>query len=1031
MSFRLCTWLLISLLCLLSGCSDGASDPPPLPDPGPLLPGPQGSAFLEQLLRDPPRVSPKLRTTLARELRDRFRADGSLDSYGQELVRIARLLEAEGLLSAGELFAQELRAGEQAAVASLYAPGADSLRLAFFRQFVQPAGAMPVFGYVLHPPEAPDAAGRIGLDRVLRLAAGGLERLHQERLVLLVALFLQRQALDIGVLTRGHQVLQSRGLLPTWDLLLRQAGIEPAGLCDDARVPQELAESLVDAASLQALEKQVARTGSELDAALALLDGRISELDQQIVALSGRLMGLSAEVVAAADELHSDMAELIEQDPALSVSERRVTLQLVQETLFDGLPLDERIRSIEAGEGAYQYVTENNRTKMTNKLKRHEKRKEKLKKVHKGTSDALEAGRDVMNLLTASGLVSQEDANTVHRALDLTAAGLQVAAGLASGNPFAVISGASNIVMIAFGLEPPPDPAQVRHEQVMAALEQLARGQQAILDNLVVLSEQVQELHMELHQVHEIVRSTHAIVVDENLAGLRDCREFLANLAYYAVEVPDPATGEPVGRPDLGVMNYTQFLAHFSKQQEKELYTSCNRFLNDQVRADVLNILKVAEDDEEAAGLRAAIGRNLGKKPDWVQGQLLQDQQRIAGFFKILTRIIEPKYHARLLGSLIHPAKTYEELNAKLARLLDDEASRPWEEAYEELELGEALREYYNPLMIEEIVRSTQELQDYRLIQVPGSEAMPDFEAFARPGYDPAGGFGGSRRAQHGQLLKSLTAAEKLLCKSIAQNTLLTGDVLLPVLAYFAFSESSWNSDVVKVAYPLLEQNAALRENAVRYLVYGRLAEDPERFFELRELARQLLRKHLQGIREDDRYIIGEQEAFNGDHARAVYAEYSAQAAPQYREPIGLVQRNADGSRTVVRRGWPDYYLYQRFYRGLNLKGDLPRDLNKARRALRGVDERMSGPFVVEHRWNFSRAPTGLYTRLPRVEEVAAGKLISVDLLPALERRYADLRRQLIEYTIAFPPDAQSGEQAARLHRGLLLRELVRVVGAP
>ena len=52
---------------------------------------------------------------------------------------------------------------------------------------------------------------------------------------------------------------------------------------------------------------------------------------------------------------------------------------------------------------------------------------------------------------------------------------------------------------------------------------------------------------------------------------------------------------------------------------------------------------------------------------------------------------------------MIHPARTYEELTEKLERLLDDEASKPWEEAYDRLELGQALSEYYNPLLIEEI----------------------------------------------------------------------------------------------------------------------------------------------------------------------------------------------------------------------------------------------------------------------------------------------------------------------------------------
>ena len=100
-----------------------------------------------------------------------------------------------------------------------------------------------------------------------------------------------------------------------------------------------------------------------------------------------------------------------------------------------------------------------------------------------------------------------------------------------------------------------------------------------------------------MQQVHQIVRSTHAIVVDENLAGLRDCRNFIEDLRFYAIELPDLRSGKPVARPDQGVKNYRQFLAHFHKAQEQELYTSANRFLNDQVRGDVLNILKVAADD--------------------------------------------------------------------------------------------------------------------------------------------------------------------------------------------------------------------------------------------------------------------------------------------------------------------------------------------------------------------------------------------------------------------------------------------------
>ncbi|MEZ6189156.1 MAG: hypothetical protein R3F62_29670 [Planctomycetota bacterium] len=972
------TLILSALLC---GCPE--SDPQPAPSPAPEVPPaplPEPTldlgegldhARLSALLRDPPHLPASLRGVLARELALRAQRADALPAYREALARIGAELRAAGALGT-EPFAPALEARRHAAGAALArASGADAPE--FFATYVAP------------PRPAADA----GLGRALRLAQAGRHTLATQRAAL-AAVLLPATPAQLEAALAAARAAETPPVLAS---ALRAQGVDPSPLGPDA-------ESLVlGEPLLQAVEAAHAKPRGDLDAELARLGERLAALDGKLDEVTAALREVASGVRGASAGFAAQVGGFVNDDAALPLAQRKARLQFAESALHDRRPVAERVAEVEDEAGPYRYVTPADRQSMKLALKQETERRKAIDSAFAQAGKATQAAGDVVDLLVSFDALPAETARDIHKGLDVTNAGLDLVTSVAMGDPLSAISAGADLCYLLCGKEPPPSPEEVRHEQVMQALDALAEGQREIQERLSAVSRQVEELHMELHQVHQIARSTHAIVVDQNLLGLRDCRDFLRSQRFYAVVRPDPLSGEPLARPDLGLADYGQFLAHFNKAQERELYTSASRFLNDQLRGKALSVLEVAADDEQAAQIRASIAQSLGQKPEWVRDQVLAEDAQSAALLSFVQQCVRPELRSRVLGSLAYPARDIPGLVAKLERILDPEASAPFVAAFTAFGLDEALSDATNPILVEEVVASAEALQPYRLIQVPGQAALPGFEALTQPGYDPARSFGATRRAQHEQLLEPLQASERLLRRCLAQNALRTGDVLIPLVAALTnYANPGINSTSyqAKLADRLLAENASLRENVVRFLVYLEL-KAPGRYPQMHELALKLAPERL-GITIRYEQVEPHRELVQSSYERRVAAP-----APRWQNPLGLRTRER-----VIRQGWPEGLEWEKFYRGLNLNGDLPESPSDAARALRQLQpalrQRVRGRVPLRRQADL-RA-------LPRPEEVVVGTLIQSSLVSPLEERRLALEHER-RLRHVFPPDAAEEEPRA------------------
>ena len=740
------------------------------------------------------------------------------------------------------------------------------------------------------------------------------------------------------------------------------------------------------------------------------VDSRLAELAEAIESLTSRLIAAVRGLRGELDGLSTDLLAESEIEPGDSTEMAAARQQHLDDALFSTIPVEARIKALnEKPEGAYKYVSPNVRKSLAVKLQNHEERKEKLAKKYTETGEALVAAKDVVTLLGATGVIDDDLRHDLDKGLEVASEVVNTAAAFATGDIAGVVSGAARCLTLLFGGELPPDPAEVRHEQVMDALGELAKGQQHIMEMVVALSEQSFTQHQQvmsrleiLDDIHAVVSATHRMAVDENLEGLRDFRQFLHAGRFYAT-----GAGVDVDRPEglgLAFPNHEARLAHFAGH--RSLFERCRRFLNDATRSDGLNVLRMAEDAKQAR----RIAEDLGQNEKWVRNRVLSRDRRAAALVAFMKNHVDPTMHRAILGSMVRPATTFDDLEARLDMVLDRTQAEPWERKSVEHDLDETLNDFLNPLLVDEITGAHAALQEYRLLCPPGRSELADRAELSRPGYDPLAAWGTDDASRFDHFVQPLRNSIRLLEKSMAQNAAISGDVLIPLVAQYGLSikhgsHAPWDrrgNPIQKDAYQLLVDNPILRENAIRWMVY---AAHRKNAAEIEDMWARIARLRKPGEKKIP--VPRELDGTDPDDERLVAARR------RYLELIG--ERPSEGPLNSDNP--PESCLGHMDVRYFSFRSPDADSRYRDPRLARVGFVRLG---IIQRKPKYRHL---FYdARIPTLEEVEVGAIKLTVYGERLERRRDEIERRLARYARVF-----SGEQAGLvgLHRELLLRELV------
>jgi len=551
-------------------------------------------------------------------------------------------------------------------------------------------------------------------------------------------------------------------------------------------------ETSTDDAERERLEQEIAEIEKAKKELSELVETGVSQTVQNIEELSIDLEKLSTEV-GNSDGNHS-VKQII----------------FLKETLFSESSIEERINLIDNPHGPYYQLS----TEEKEKLKSTLQKQQKIEKGLNSMSDALVAAQDTTHLLNKLGLIDDSKTQEIEKGLVITGDALQIATALSTGNIFMAISGVSNLFSHILGEEPKPDPDQVRHEQVMSALNQLQNGQIKILKSIAQLSKQINSqfevLYSLIKDVKDITKTSMDLLVEGKLKGLRDCEQFLDSRKYFSDE--------------NGFLNYRSFSSHFFTN--KSIYFSCVDFINDQIRGEGLNLLSMATNEEEAREIEKRLKRPAG----WVKTKIDKESNRVQDLENFMQLTIKPKYHKALLGSLSEPAYSFTDVTKKLKAISSDESVRSYyEKIYYDILGTTELKKFYNPNLVTRIASVSAELLDHKLLKSPYTDNIYQLEDVVSDEFSPLDNFGGTFELAMENFLLPVKQSIDLLSRSIAQNTLYSGDVLTPFLSIFAIKQSliPYRNRAYRPLFPrltyaaqfLLGKNPIMYDNVVRYSI--------------------------------------------------------------------------------------------------------------------------------------------------------------------------------------------------------------------
>lgn len=826
------------------------------------------------------------------------------------------------------------------------------------------------------------------------------------------------------LLAREHAL---RTTLPTRQAWANGETTDGASLREAMRIALEGLERL------RARERELVAAGArdELDA----LRSSIAEVQRLVDELAILTEAALRDLRSGVDEEIADVEAVLASDPREATAALR---QEVARDLFygDAATIKERIEGLSQGTTLYEPLSDEGRSEMLVALERHQEqeggdekpdpkdparaRQQKWGQRIQKVESAAKAAHDVTEMLVHLDVIDVEDANKVLRGLDGVHAGLTILTGLTSGNPFDVISGTAQLVMILSGKEPPPSPEEVRHEQIMEAMTLLAEGQQHILDALQVVSDQIHALHVDLNELQQIARSTHQLLIDAELQGLRKAQEFETSMAYYAARPANVPEGTRVSDGPSGFANWEQMRAHFQKHRDE--YRLGRRFLDDQVSQEPLEILRIAKDPEQARELEA----RLGRKPGWLKSLVIADEERLVSLRRFVEEVLDPELRSAILGSLVTPVADAEGLEAKLRRLATRDAMslKLWRDAYgRTVERG--AWELENPILIADLAESLAALHDHRLLGALENDALPAFDDLLTPGgYDPATTFGAEDAARFDNLVKPLVGAERLLERALAQSALVQGDVLIPILAFLALSdEQRFEESVSAQAEQVLARSPILRHNAVRFLVHVQLHHDDEGVARIRDQVLALLHPDVRATHYETVLLAPVER-------RELREGYAAFVSKPVWTSMFFPGREGMSNRQIAVR--IDQRLWNQFGKmvyGLDLRVMPP--LPGWEKDLPVPDERLGSQAVVLWIFKDASAKEGarmLPLRLPGRSAALSGELLESDAMPLLRRARTTLRSTWTEMALEYARDQEGVGDRARLRREAWLRALYRAV---
>lgn len=868
-----------------------------------------------------------------------------------------------------------------------------------------------------------DTAESAGIAGALELAIVALDRLEERRIATeLVAAAQSRSDFDAG---RLRTVLGNPDVV--WsDVTAAGLSIEDDEAQRGTAIP---ADRLLSPFFKNELRQALDRDAQSNRAAAAAATREYDKLSAKVASLSRQTTASVDGILEGVDEAQQDVETVLDAESNVSTAALRA--EIARDLLHDSDAIAERIAAIEAREVLYEPLSDEGRSEILIALERHERRsgdddeedeaessRQKWGERITQAEEAVKAAKDVTELLVTLDVIPLEDANKVLRGLDAASAGLTVATGLMSGNVFDVISGGSQLIAILSGREPSPTIEELRHEQVMEALTALGEGQQVILSNLAVISGQIEALDTRLGDVQRIVLATHRLVVDDQLQGLRLARDFVDARRFYAGE----RTAALASRPAIP-QDYEQWTAHFRKH--RHAYVEGRRFLDDQVRETPLEVLQLAVELIE----RDSSGTPDGLPADWRQ-RLEQDEERINAL-RAFSKWIDPAIVNVVLGSLVHPVADQASLERKLALIADRDAhaTQVWSAAWSDAALEQSLWRRYNPAQLAEMGHLLAALQPYRLIDQGEdfSGRMPAFTELSAPGFDPSVTFGASVQTRHDQLDRPLRDAERLLMQASAQNALAQGDVLLPLLALLAMSDSIRcdNAEIQHAAERVLVSHEFMRHNALRFLVYLNLHHDqPERerivaqaVSLLSPEAQEALRPTLIPATTDRAELCERFEQL---------VQQPLPAMPGWALVGGRLPDDWSMRYLVSAVDRKGYQAWGQTIYGLDLKVVTPMTHeDEEEGAPTNPDRRLGSPAIVAwwydlHKVKGTKHVWAKRLRLPSGADAQCGRLLETEVSRPLAQSLATVREARLDLARAYSPTSQSAQQQRLAREGWL-----------
>ena len=314
---------------------------------------------------------------------------------------------------------------------------------------------------------------------------------------------------------------------------------------------------------------------------------------------------------------------------------------------------------------------------------------------------------------------------------------------------------------------------------------------------------------------------------------------------------------------------------------------------------------------------------------------------------------------------------------------------------------------------------------------------MPTFDELSAPGSDPSLTIGASSQSRYDQIDRPLRDAQRLLMQAAAQDALVQGDALLPVLALLVMSDS-WRCDnaaLQKAAEEVLISHPFLRHDAARFLVALNLHHTDQEQDRIVAQAFSLLKPEVQ-------------EALRPAAIPLVSETSTADLHERYRTLVGQPLKAMPGWALLGARlpdDWSMRYLVAGVDRAgykswgetvyaLDLKVTTPITYEHEEAAPAIPDDRLGSPAIVTwwHEVGKQKGTKALWAknvRLPSDCDARSGGLLTTGVSDAIAEARAAVREARAEFAAVYSPESRS-DGGQQLLREAWFRTLCDAAGA-